>query len=82
MSNMSYCRFRNTLSDLQDCEEALEEVGIPSDDALSTEEARAAVQLVETCFRIARVFADKPITIPTKADIREALNLPTTNNDD
>jgi len=26
MSNMSYCRFENTLADLQDCYEALQEV--------------------------------------------------------
>lgn len=26
MSNMSYCRFRNTLSDLRDCQEALSEM--------------------------------------------------------
>ena len=24
--NMSYCRFRNTLNDLKDCQEALEEI--------------------------------------------------------
>jgi len=28
MSNMSYCRFRNTFPDLKDCVESLHEVGI------------------------------------------------------
>lgn len=27
MSNMSYCRFHNTLMDLQDCRDALDEMG-------------------------------------------------------
>lgn len=38
MSNMSYCRFRNTLEDFIDCTEALEEEGMPESD----EEVRAA----------------------------------------
>lgn len=30
MSNMSYCRFQNTLGDLQDCYEALGDMEDPS----------------------------------------------------
>lgn len=45
MSNMSYCRFRNTLSDLQDCVDYI-------DDDLSPEEARARECLVEVCAEI------------------------------
>ena len=43
MSNMSYCRFQNTLGDLQDCLDSLD--GEP----LSAEEAGAARDMVESC---------------------------------
>jgi hypothetical protein len=39
MSNMSYCRFQNTLSDLQDCADNITE-------KLDTEEAEARDQLM------------------------------------
>jgi hypothetical protein len=48
MANMSYCRFRNTLTDLQDCEDALH-----NDAALSDEEKRARDKLLKLCRRIA-----------------------------
>ncbi len=32
MSNMSYCRFENTNSDLADCEEALDYENIPANE--------------------------------------------------
>lgn len=38
MSNMSYCRFQNTLSDLRDCESALETLHIHSEDIAATKE--------------------------------------------
>ena len=40
MSNMSYCRFRNTLGDLHDCAEAMH------DNDLSRDEYEARTQLV------------------------------------
>jgi hypothetical protein len=43
MSNMSYCRFQNTLPDLEDCEEHI------TDNDLSEEEEKAKKRLVETC---------------------------------
>ena len=48
MANMDYCRFRNTLEDLKDCLDNL-------DDNLSDhkDEARARIKLVEVCQRIA-----------------------------
>lgn len=46
MSNMSYCRFQNTLSDLQDCDEHLSDVD------LSKEEHNARQQLIELCLCI------------------------------
>ena len=45
MSNMSYCRFENTLRDLRDCYENMGEV-------LSGSEARARQRLVEVCENI------------------------------
>jgi hypothetical protein len=42
MANMSYCRFRNTLSDLRDCYYNMEGVS-------DHEEQRARQQLVELC---------------------------------
>jgi len=48
MSNMSYCRFENTLNDLLDCKEALENV----ESKLSSSEAIAAVDLIKTCEEI------------------------------
>ena len=55
MSNMSYCRFQNTLPDLIDCNEALQDV----DDnlaELSRDEARAANELIRICQEIAARF--------------------------
>lgn len=72
MSNMSYCKFQNTLSDLRDCADTLEH----PDDVLSAEESSAAVSLILSCFRIANLFnegADE-IAVPTKEQIRERLH--------
>jgi hypothetical protein len=46
MANMSYCRFRNTLGDLRDCEESL------LDDDLGEDENAARAALVRVCKRI------------------------------
>lgn len=46
MSNMSYCRFENTASDLRDCEDHL------LDRLNSRHETDARIDLVETCYRI------------------------------
>ena len=50
--NMSYCRFRNTLSDLQDCYNNL-----PNQD-LSRDEARAFAELVLLAKEIAEQYED------------------------
>lgn len=51
MANMSYCRFENTLRDLQDCDNALDniwdEVG-----EMSSYEKQALKDLVELCKNI------------------------------
>ena len=44
MSNMSYCRWQNTLNDLRDCAASLEER-----EALSREERRAALATLQLC---------------------------------
>lgn len=55
MSNMSYCRFQNTLRDLIDCLDALCDIdGNLSE--LSKEEARAADNLILVCEEIAGNF--------------------------
>ena len=53
MSNMSYCRFENTLADLRDCENNMNE----SD--LSKEEKRARIELIQICERIANDYGDE-----------------------
>lgn len=55
MSNMSYCRFQNTLADLQDCLDALCDIN-GNLSALSKEEARAADELILVCEEIANNF--------------------------
>ncbi len=49
MSNMSYCRFQNTLADLRDCHEAMGD----EEGELSIAEQRARYSLLRLCFRIA-----------------------------
>ena len=43
MSNMGYCRFRNTLADLGDCHAHMD------DDDLSVEEQAARLSLLKEC---------------------------------
>ena len=56
MSNMSYCRFSNTLSDLKDCKHALDEEGL---DSLSEGEREAAEKLIRVCSKIASFYDEK-----------------------
>lgn len=48
MSNMSYCRFQNTVKDLQDCYDNLFEI-----DNLSKEEEKAREKLIALCHNVA-----------------------------
>jgi hypothetical protein len=50
MANMGYCRFQNTLPDLQDCVDNLE-------DEVYVEEARARRKLIKLCLEVARMHA-------------------------
>ena len=45
MGNMGYCRFQNTLEDLQECYEHM-------DDEVGEEEKRARKQLIKQCKEI------------------------------
>lgn len=59
MPNMSYCRFRHTLVDLNECHFWLE--SLIHDDAvgpLSREELTAAKELVTTCLEIVNVVCE------------------------
>lgn len=66
MSNMSYCRFRNTLNDLIDCQEHLDdpeydEKGQSEDEEpnmLSEEETKARKKLIELCEEIAEDYGE------------------------
>ena len=58
MSNMSYCRFQNTLPDLRDCADALDDIAGALAE-LSKEEARAADELIQLCMQIAEAHGIK-----------------------
>ena len=54
MSNMSYCRFQNTLQDLRDCYENWDGDG----DGLSDEEDKARAQMLKLCEQIVADYGD------------------------
>ena len=58
MPNMGYCRFENTLSDLQDCCDNLEKFDYGD---LSVSEATQAEKLIELCRQIADAYDDEDI---------------------
>lgn len=62
-NNMSYCRFRNTLTDLRDCQESLE-----NEDKLSPEEQKARDKLIKLCINIVDNYGDLPYDPPTPFD--------------
>jgi|APGre2960657404_1045060.scaffolds.fasta_scaffold159295_1 hypothetical protein len=53
MGNMSYCRFENTLRDLQDCYGAMRD-GL----SLSKTEQRKFIQMVDLCREITDMYED------------------------
>ena len=58
MGNMSYCRFENTLSDLEDCFNSMSDYSSKEEwlDSLSDEERRAAKKLlIKHFFKIENV---------------------------
>ncbi|UZW61843.1 hypothetical protein [Lysobacter enzymogenes] len=77
MSNMSYCKFQNTLSDLIDCRNTIEEMVTGDEDevfALSREEARAAENLAEQCFDILTLLCEYAgVEVDQHLDARELM---------
>lgn len=60
--NMSYCRFHNTLSDLNDCESALNDFVNNDENSISSEEERSkAKQLIDLCRYIADNYSEEDI---------------------
>lgn len=53
MANMGYCRFRNTLEDLRDCYDHMD------DENLSVEEKRARVRIIGLAKNIVDDFGDE-----------------------
>lgn len=60
MSNMSYCRFQNTVLDLRDCRDHLDEV-----EDLSTDETNARLSLLGLCRCIAADYPPEPDSRPS-----------------
>jgi hypothetical protein len=52
MANMSYCRFTNTLGDLRDCWDNM-------DDELSEEEGKSRTRLIALCKKIVDNYCDE-----------------------
>ena len=61
MSNMSYCRFRNTASDLADCLEHIE-------DAVGAEEHRSRAALIKTARAIVEAADNGDVPARRKSD--------------
>ena len=62
MANMSYCRFENTLRDLQDCDEYIY-------DELSESEHRYRAYLIRLCAEIASAAGDDEYLLnPNKSE--------------
>lgn len=55
MPNMSYCRFENTLQDLQDCLEHLDD----DTNDLSDRERKAKKRLIDLCYDIGMDYVNK-----------------------
>ena len=49
MSNMAHCRFQNTLADLRDCHDHMDDM---FDGSLSEEEEKACKRLIKLCRQI------------------------------
>ena len=53
MGNMDYCRFQNTVSDLRECQDAMDERD------LSPNEKHARKEMIKVCQEIARDYGDE-----------------------
>ena len=59
MSNMDYCRFRNTLRDFQDCFNTIMEIIEEGEELPEGEERTAMIDLVELCEEICHGYANE-----------------------
>lgn len=59
MANMSYCRFQNTIRDLEDCHEALETFFYEDIETITGEERDHAANLIQTCHQILELVANQ-----------------------
>ena len=76
MTNMSYCRFENTLGDLKDCADQIELLldGDPETDRVTRPcERRSRVQLIELCFDVVARFQDEGVDADVN-DLRGAID--------
>lgn len=77
MPNMSYCKFHNTLIDLIDCRNTIEERIVGDEDetfTISHEEARAAENLAEQCFDILTLLCEYAgVELEQQLDARELM---------
>lgn len=63
MANMSYCRFENTMRDLQDCVDTLEEMETAEDLAeLSKSERQSADTMFDLCQAYINLYEEKTET--------------------
>lgn len=56
--NMSYCQFENTLKNLEQCHDTLDEMVNDGGEKLSETELRYAKRLVDMCANIIELFED------------------------
>lgn len=71
MSNMSYCRFQNTLSDFRDCVEAFEGLLNGEEGKLSDSEYEAARGLLSYAYDLLTLAADASGTSIEDLDTRD-----------
>lgn len=66
MSNMSYCRFENTLSDLEDCLKALRAMRNGEEERLSHRELQSAKGLASICLQFVEETLEEELVIETQ----------------
>ena len=60
MANMSYCRFENTLREMRDCYDALQNITPENIEWMSTYERNSAVELIELCKEVNYLVSEYP----------------------
>jgi|GEM_PF-3420736 hypothetical protein len=76
MDNKSDYRFRHIVTDLSDCEDAIEELlnGVTDDgQPLSEDELRAARRLIASCLNIVSLIADSANTTVELDDVEQSV---------